>query len=669
MKRIVLAGNPNCGKTTFFNTLTGSKQHVGNWPGKTVEKKSAILHSKNDDVEIIDLPGAYSLTSYSSEEEVTRDYLLYNNSTLVVDIVDATNIERNLFFALELIELGVNVFIVINMANLATKNGMEINFSRLEELLSVPVFVVDARDKKQVKSVFNKILDYSIDTSAKKFSLNYGDELEEHITAIQNIFETKIGIKKNNSLNTRWLSVKLLENDLYVEKYTGQKKNGDLVLIEVNKIKLHLKKVFGENFQTIVTDKRFGFTSGITKEVVKRQNTKKTSFTDNVDKIVLNKYFSIPIFLLIIYIMFMLTFKLSTPFVDMLNHIFSYISNLIPASTSISWLSSFIKNGVIGGIGSVLVFLPSILILFFLIAILEDSGYFARVAYVMDPLMHKIGLHGKSSISLILGFGCNVSAIMTTRSLDNKKDRIVTMLITPFMSCSARLPIYVLFVGAFFPKNQGVILFSLYVLGIIVAIISAYIFNKLFFRGEKSELLMELPSYRLPTLQGAVIHTWEKGKYFIYKAGTFILAFSLLIWFLSSFPLGVEYASENSFLGIIGKAISPIFAPLGFGSWQIATALLFGIVAKEVVISTLGAIYGVGSGSLSAILSSLFTPLSAYVFMVFTLLYFPCIATFAVIKKETNSWKWPIISVIYSLIIAWLLAFIIYSIGLFMGFG
>ena len=371
------------------------------------------------------------------------------------------------------------------------------------------------------------------------------------------------------------------------------------------------------------------------------------------------------------YLLFQLTFALAVPFVGLIDSLFSWlginVSHILATINLPEWIPSLIVDGIIGGLGSVIVFLPNIFILFFIISILEDSGYLSRAAYIMDNIMHKIGLHGKSFIPMILGFGCNVPAIMATRSLDNKKDRILTILINPFMSCSARLPVYILFVAAFFTKNQGLVIFSLYLLGVGLAVLSGLLFKKLFFKGMSSELIMELPPYRLPTLKGAIIHTWERGKMFLYKAGTLIFSFVLAVWFLSNLPFGIEYASEQSFIGIIGKTLAPLLAPLGFGNWQTAVALLFGVAAKEVVISTFGTLYGMGEATLTTILPTIFTPLSAYAFMVLTLIYTPCIATIAVIKRETGSWKWALFSVSYSLILGWLMAFIVYQGGLLIG--
>lgn len=667
-KTIALVGNPNCGKTTFFNTLTGSNQHVGNWQGKTVEQKSGIAEVNGEKLTVVDLPGTYSLSAYSAEEMVTRDFISSEKHDVIIDVVDATNLQRNLYLALELLELNQNVIIALNMENIAREDGIIIDTKKISDLLGVPVVICDARDKNDVFKLIENILDNKFKSEKKK--LDYGNEIEEHLTQLEII------LNKNNIVisdyPSRWVAIKLLENDEDIIKKSEESTGGNLLKKTIDKTKAHFKTIFGKNHETIISDRRHGLVAGIIKESVRRENKIKEPITDKIDKIVLNKYIAIPIFLIVLFAVFQLTFTISAPFVEIIRqgiHSFGLaVSAFVLQFNPPSWLPTLIDDGIIGGIGSVISFLPIIFILFFMISLLEDSGYLARVAYIMDNLMHKIGLHGKSFIPLILGFGCNVPSIMAARALDNKKDRILTILISPFISCSARLPIFILFVGVFFTKYQGLILFSMYLLGIIVAILTALLFNKILFHGLSTELIMELPSYRIPTLKGAIIHMWEKGKSFLTKATTFILAFTIAIWFLSSFPLGVEYASEQSFIGHLGKFIAPIFEPLGFGNWQTAIALLFGIAAKEVVISSYATLYGIGQGSLTTVLQGIFTPLTAFSFMVLVLLYFPCVATIAVMKKETGSWKWTGLSIVYGLAVGWLLSFLVYHIGLFLGF-
>ncbi len=670
--KIALAGNPNCGKTTLFNTLTGANQHVGNWPGKTIEQKTGNFNFNGRKIELIDLPGTYSLTSFSEEEQITMDFLINEKPDITINIVDATNLERNLFLTFEVLEHISSVVILINMDKLAKEKGIIINPKSIESKLGVPVNVCDAKNKDECSGFMKKMIAYSAKKKRESnLKLNYGDELEEHLLKVEEIIKNdKISFQ---NYTPRLLSVKLLQNDKLISKEVLNLDNASNLKRELEKIKRHLRKIFGNDYDTVMSDKKHGLAAGVVKESLKRININRESRSDRLDKVLTNKYVGIPIFLLIIFIVFQMTFTFAKPFVGLIElcvSFFAKITSVWIASTQLpAWVGSLISDGIIGGVGSVIVFLPNIFIMFFLISLLEDFGYLARAAFIMDELMHKIGLHGKSFIPLILGFGCNVPAIMSTRSLDNKKDKLLTILIIPFMSCSARLPVYILFVGAFFIKYQGLILFSLYLLGILLAISSGLLFKKFFFKNETSDLILEIPPYRLPTLSGAVIHTWERGKQFIYKAGTLILSASIVVWFFSNLPLGVAYASEDSLIGQIGKFVAPILAPLGFGFWQAAVALIFGVVAKEVVVSTFATIYGVSEGNLTGVIHGMFTPLSAYAFMVMTLIYIPCVATITTIKTETGSWMIALMLAAYTLTLGWVFALIIYRGGLLLGFG
>ena len=656
---IALVGNPNCGKTTFFNTLTGLKQHVGNWPGKTVEKKEGTVILDDYNLNIIDLPGSYSLSSFSLDESVTRDYIINEQPDLVIQIVDATNLQRNLHLTMEVVELSPNLILVLNMDHLAKKKGIHLNSKKLSELLGVPVFKVDARDKADVKEFITGALAQVGRKPKDMITLHYGEEIEEHINELEDLLKGRD--------NTRWTAIKLIENDPIVIANT---KEIDGVAARLKKIKSHLATVFGESSDVIISQRRNALAAGLFEQIAEKVKSP-SSKSDKIDKYIINKHIGIPIFLIVTYILFYLTFTLAEPFVGIIDSFVGWLADVVPsllvAANAPEWLISLVSQGIIGGVGSVIVFLPNILILFFLISLLEDSGYFARAAYIMDNFMHRIGLHGKSFIPLVLGFGCNVPAIMATRSLERKEDRLLTTLIIPFTSCSARLPVYILFVSVFFAQYKGLIVFSLYFLGIIVAIATGFLLNKFILRSTKTDLIMELPSYRIPTMAGAIIHMWERGKLFIYKAGTLILVASIVVWFVSSFPLGVTFGSEQSFAGMIGNAIAPIFSPLGFGNWESAVSLMFGVVAKETVISTFGTLYGVAEGSLGSVLQTVFTPLSAIAFMVMTLVYIPCIATIGMIKRETGSWKWAGFSLTYSLVIGWLLSFVVYQGGLLLG--
>ena len=655
---IALVGNPNCGKTTLFNTLTGLKQHVGNWPGKTVEKKVGTVILDDYTLSVVDLPGSYSLSSYSPDESVTREYIINEQPDLVIQILDSTNLQRNLHLTMELVELNTNLILVLNMDHMAIKKGVHINSIKLSELLGVPVFKVDARDKHAVKEFITGALAQVGRKPKHMVTLDYGWEIEEHINDIKDLLETQI--------NPRWTAIKLIENDSNVL----EKVKTDAIAEKLERIKTHLITIFGENSDVIISQRRNALAAGLFEQIAEKVKSP-SSKSDKIDKYIINKYTGIPIFLVITYALFYLTFTLAEPFVNLIDSFVGWLANVVPplfvAINAPEWLISLVSQGIIGGVGSVIVFLPNIFILFFLISLLEDSGYFARAAYIMDNFMHKLGLHGKSFIPLVLGFGCNVPAIMATRSLERKEDRLLTTLIIPFTSCSARLPVYILFVSIFFAQYQGLIVFSLYLLGIIVAIASGFMLNKFILRSTKTDLIMELPSYRIPTMAGALIHMWERGKLFIYKAGTLILVASVVVWFVSSFPLGVAFGSEQSFAGMMGNAIAPVFSPLGFGTWESSVALLFGVVAKETVISTFGTLYGVAEGSLGSVLQTAFTPLSAFAFMVMTLIYIPCIATIGMIKRETGSWKWAGFSLVYSLVIGWLLSFVVYQGGLLLG--
>lgn len=663
--RIALAGNPNSGKTSLFNNLTGMKQHVGNWPGKTVEKKEGTLNYKGKKIKVIDLPGTYSLTAYSIEEILARNYIVDEKPDVVVNIVDASNLERNLYLTVQLIELGAKVILALNMNKYADKKEIKINAEKLSLLLGVPVIKIEAVDDACRKALIDAVLNFNENKITNK--LKYGKEIEEHLNQIAGIIKAELDFEK-----PKWIALKLLENDKQIVEKVLKSKNGKKVLLKTKQLQKHLTEVFGEDVDAAIADARYGFIAGLIKKSVKKPSIDKLTLSENIDKIATNKLFGMPLFLIAMYLLFQLTFTVSAPIVDLIDNAIIFLAEIsleyLKGVNAPAWITSLITNGLIGGVGSVLVFVPIIMTLFFIISIMEDSGYMARAAFIMDRIMHKIGLHGRAFIPFLLGFGCTVPSIMATRTLENRKDRIMTMLLSPMMSCGARLPVYVLFTAAFFAKNKAEIIFSLYFLGIIMAIAMGLIFKKTLFKGTSSSFVMELPPYRLPTLKGSLIHMWERGKLFLTKAGTVIFAAVLIIWFLSSIPFGVEYGSEQSLVETIGKAIAPVFAPLGFENWQTTVSLLFGFVAKEVVVGSMGTLHGVDKEELTTVLQKTFTPLSAYAFMVFTLLYVPCLATLATIKRETNSWKWPAFTAIYLTILAWITALIIYQGGLLLGF-
>ncbi len=670
--KIALAGNPNVGKSTLFNQLTGMKQHVGNWPGKTVEKKEGSFNYNGNEIDVVDLPGNYSLTAYSIEEIVSRDYIIDEKPDVIVNIVDSANLERNLYLTVQMMELGANLVLALNMNKFATEKGFKIDVDKLSELLGIPVVKFEAVDNTGREELLKTIIKASKSPNIVLNRIEYGNEISEHIEQVEKVVNDD---KIKFEAPSKWTALKLLENDNEIVKKVEDTGRGQKVLSEVKKIQKHLDDVFGEDVDAAITDARYGFIAGLIQESVEKPKLDKITRSDHIDRIVTNKYLGIPIFLLIMWLTFQITFTVGAPFQELIDAGFAWLGGNISAVLGEGFLSSFIVDGIIGGVGGVAVFLPMIFLLFLMLSVLEDSGYLARAAFVMDRIMHKlVGLHGKSFIPMILGFGCCVPGIMATRTLENEKDRFLTMLIVPFMSCSARLPVYALIIAAFFAEYQGWVLFSIYLIGIVVAILMAAIFKKTLFKGMSAPFVMELPPYRRPTVKGALIHMWERGFIFIKKMGTIILVLSMIIWALSSLPVGVEYASQESVTGQIGTFIAPAFGPLGFGEWQASVAVIFGFLAKEVVVSTFGTIYGVGDDSSQddqgfiTDIQGLFTPLSAYAFMVFVLLYIPCLAVLAAIRRETNSWKWPVFSAVYTLVVAYVVSFIVYQGGTLLGF-
>lgn len=667
--KVGLAGNPNVGKTTLFNQLTGLRQHVGNWPGKTVEKAEGHLNFNNSRIDVIDLPGNYALSAHSIEEIVSRDFIVDESSDVIVNVIDATNIERNLYLTTQMMELGANLVIALNMNKFARKRDYNIDITELSELLGIPVVEIEARDntgKDELLKAVQEAVKNPIDSSKK---LVYGKELNEHLDDLKTLIEKN---KELMDVPSSWTAIKLLENDDIIIEKVKSSSNFIEIFNEVEKVKKHFQDVFNETTEEVIANYRYSFIDGLVKESITKPEIEKQSLTEKIDRVVTNRFLGLPIFLIIMWAIFQITFTVGAPFQDLIDAGFVMLGDGIIAVLGETWLSSLLVNGIIGGVGGVLVFLPVIFLMFLMISILEDSGYLARAAFVMDKLMHKlVGLHGKAFIPMILGFGCGVPGIMATRTMEHERDRILTMMIIPFMSCTARLPVYALFVAAFFTAFQGEVIFSLYLLGIAVAIIVAAILKRTTFKGITSPFVMELPSYKLPSVKGVLIHTWEKGYGFIKKAGTIILAASIIVWILSSLPMGVDYGSQESVIGQIGTAISPIFGPIGFGEWQPAVALLFGVVAKEVVVGTFSSLFGVaeeGSGIESA-MHEIFTPLSAYAFLVFVLLYVPCFAALGTIKQETNSWKWPIFMVGVTTVTAYIVSFIIYQGGTLLGFA
>lgn len=660
--KFLLAGNPNVGKSTVFNHLTGMKQHVGNWPGKTVERKAGSFNFGNDKVEVIDLPGNYSLTPYSVEEIVSRDAIIHEENDAVINIIDAENIKRNLYLTLQIMETGANTVLCVNMLNYAEDAGFDININKLEKALGIPVVVVDAREGDGIDELIKRTIESTKNPSDSSRDLSYGIDLDEQVNEVKSLFpNVKVG-----SAPDTWTAVKLLEDDEEVVKLAEESSNKDNLKKLVD-IRNNIEKNLDESIEDVFIDARYAEIENIMKESVKKTNKEGSSLTEKIDRIVTNRFIGIPIFLIILFMVFYLTYVIGAPYQDIIDTLFGWLGEYVLATFGENLVTSLIVGGVIGGVGSVLTFVPIIFILFFLISLIEDCGYLARAAFVIDRFMHvTMGLSGKSFIPLILGIGCNVTGVMATRTLANESDRLTTILALPFISCGARLPIYVLFTSVFFedPGQAAIITLGLYILGMIVSIIVARIFKSTVFKHEAAPFLMELPPYRIPTLKSSLLHMWERGFVFIKKAGTIILGVCIIIWLLSNLPPGVDEASSSSIIGIFGSIIAPIFEPVGFGFWQAAVAFVFGLLAKEVVVSTFGTLFGTGEDGLVSVLPVLFTPLSAISFMVFCLLSGPCAAHFGAVKQETNSWKWTAISFVVCLVIAYLASLIIYQGGL-----
>ena len=665
-----LAGNPNVGKTTVFNRLTGMRQHVGNWPGKTVERAEGHFSHGSSDYDVVDLPGNYALSAHSMEEIVSRDFIVDDDSDVIINVVDAANLERNLYLTVQMMELGANLVMALNMNDFAKKKDHIIDVKLMSELLGFPVVEVNAKTGdgfEELLTTVEKQASNPINSSAK---LSYGDELKGHLADLQALIE-----KDNNLLDVPsvWTAIKLLEKDSIVIEKVQKSSQSSTIMAEVDKVAGHLHGIYNEGAEEVVANARYAFIGGLMAEAVKRPSVEKDTTTDKIDKIVTNRILAPFIFIIIMYAMFQFTYTLGAPFQDLIDQGFGMLAEWVSGFIANEYLASFICDGIIGGVGGVLTFLPIIILMFLFLSILEDCGYLARAAFTLDIIMHKlVGLHGKAFIPMILGFGCGVPAIMATRTMENEGDRMLAMMLVPFMSCTARLPIYAIFIAAFFEANNGLILLSIYLLGIVVALIVAAILKRTMFKGISSPFVMELPTYKVPSLKGVLLHTWEKVKGFLRKAGTIILACSIILWALSIFPLGVEYGSAGSVLGMIGGVIAPIFAPLGFGTWQAAVAIIAGLAAKEVVVSTFGTLAGMEEDDeegITNLVHDTFTPLSAYSFMAFTLLYTPCFAAIGAIKQETNSYKWALTMCAITLVTAYIVSFLIYNVGLLAGFG
>jgi len=665
---IGLIGNPNTGKTSLFNSLTGTYNYVGNWSGVTVEKKVGTLKEINGN--LIDLPGVYSLNPLTKDEQVATNYFLNENFDSVINIIDASQLERNLHLTLQIAEYGKPFMIGLNMIDVALRSGMKIDVEKLSNKLQVPIIPLVARTGKGITDLLSILKKNEVRNPNTKL-VSFDDEIEQIITDIMTL------LPENLPGNVRWYAVQILEENEPVLNFV----NG-LVPISTFEQHINLSNTFVKENSSAKSFKQYAYQTRrreilqLITDCVIKENSSNISLSTKIDKIVTHKFLGIPIFLLLMFIMFKFTFDwIGTPLSDTLDSFISgpvtnFATDLLQAIGASDFIKSVILNGIIAGVGGVLVFVPQIFILFFFISLLEDSGYMARVATVMDVLMEKVGLNGKAFIPMIIGLGCNVPGIMAARTIEQPRERLLTILLTPLMSCSARLSVYSLFVAAFFKENQAIVVFSLYLLGIITALLLAVIFSKTILKKEQSYFIMELPPYRKPQWISLFRSTWDKGKGFVKKAGTFIFGGSVAIWFLSyAGPGGLNVPLDHSYLAKIGGFIAPIFEPIGFGTWQAGASLITGFLAKEVVVSTMNIIYHAPNmASLTHVISGTFTPLSAYSFLVFILLYIPCLATVAVIKKESGSTKWTIFSMFYSFIIAYILSALIYGIGTLLGY-
>ncbi len=712
---VALVGNPNCGKTSLFNFASGSHEKVGNYSGVTVDAKTAVLQLNGYTINIVDLPGTYSITEYTPEELYVREHIFNEMPDVVVNVVDASNLERNLFLTTQLIDMNIKVVMALNMYDELERSGAKFDYEYMGKMIGIPMIPTVAARGRGIDDLFTRVIEVFEDKDPiiRHIHINYGEEIEESIKRIQP------EIWKNEEIadrySTRFLSIKLLENDRIFRHMINELPNGKVIQELVAKEIHRLEKMYKEPADTVITDAKYGFVAGAINETLTPAVEEKRKRTAELDNLLTHKILGFPIFIFFMWFMFQTTFTLGSYPMGWIDAGVTWFSNAVAALMPDGSLRDLIVNGMIGGVGGVIIFLPNILLLFFFISLMEDTGYMARSAFIMDKLMHKIGLHGKSFIPLLMGFGCNVPAVMATRTLQSKKDRLLTMLITPFMSCSARLPVYVLLIGAFFPKNQGLVLFSIYVIGVLIAVVSAFVMKKTFFAKREEPFVMELPPYRVPTLKNTTIHMWHKAVQYLKKMGTVILTASVLIWALSYYPKNIFFSKnydamvtqveksaelsndqksakvnelllqkeaerqEKSYIGQIGHAIEPALRPLGF-DWKIGVSLVTGLAAKEIVVSTMGILYqadlsaGETSGHLKKKLieqvhntgdhigERVFNPLVAYGMMIFILIYFPCIAVIAAIRKEAG-WGWATFAMVYTTATAWILSFLIYQIG------
>ena len=709
---VALVGNPNCGKTSLFNVASGSHEHVGNYSGVTVDAKEGHFDFQGYHFRLVDLPGTYSLSAYSPEELYVRKHIIDETPDVIINVVDAGNLERNLYLTAQLIDMNVRMVVALNMYDALLHSGNTLDHKKLGQLFGVPIVPTVSRTGKGIDNLFHVIIglyegadfigqkeeiqdeamreyrewhdkyvpdhkygshdeethDFDGKSYIRHIHINHGPELERSIDAVKEVICKNENIRYKYS--TRFLAIKLLENDKDIEqRVISTLPNGEEVIRVRDKEAERIRLSMNEDSEQAITDAKYGFITGALKETYTEENQNTEMFTRIVDSIVTHKIWGFPIFFVFLYLMFECTFVFGEYPKEWIEWLVEQIASLAETFMPAGPLKDLIVDGIIGGVGGVIVFLPNILLLYIFISFMEDSGYMARAAFIMDKIMHKMGLHGKSFIPLIMGFGCNVPAIMASRIIESRKSRLVTILINPLISCSARLPIYLVMIGAFFPSKASLVLLSIYVIGILLAVLMARIFSRFIVRGDDAPFVMELPPYRMPTAKSVLRHTWEKGAQYLKKMGGIIMIASVIIWFLGYYPNHDAYSTtaeqqENSYIGQIGKAIEPVIEPLGF-DWKMGIGILSGIGAKELVVSTLGVLYTNDDDIESVNLADRIpiTPLVAYGYMLFVLIYFPCIATVAAIKNESGSWKWAAFTICYTTLLAWIVAFLVHQVG------
>lgn len=657
---VVFVGNPNCGKTSLFNIASGAHERVGNYSGVTVDAKVGHFDFEGYHFNLVDLPGTYSLSTYTPEELYVRKYIIEKHPDIIINVIDASNLERNLYLTTQLIDMDVPMIIALNMFDELRESGNQLDIDQLGILLGAPIVPTIGKTGEGVKELFHQIIQIAEgkQKTARHIHINHGVLLEEKIARVEALI--RMNPEPHHNYSARFLAIKLLENDRQVEDIVRKLENCADILAERDICQKEIQQEIDEDSESAITDAKYGYVQGAMKETFQKIYKYKRLMTKRIDAVVTHQVWGYPIFLLLMYFMFFCTFNIGQYPMDWIDAGVGWLGEWVGAWMPEGPLKDLIVDGIISGVGGVIVFLPNIMILYAFISWMEDSGYMARAAFIMDKIMHRMGLHGKSFIPMIMGFGCNIPAIMATRTIEDRKSRLITMLIVPLMSCSARLPVYIIIIGAFFPKNQALILFSLYLIGIVFSIIMAKLISRVFVKGESTPFVMELPPYRMPSAKSVWRHTWEKGKQYLKKMGTTILVASIVVWALSYFPHHAEATEEQqmelSYIGQIGKFIEPVIQPCGL-AWKEGVALIAGVGAKEIVASTMAVLYH------GDITTSGMTPLIAFSFMLFVLLYFPCIPTCIGIKNESGKWKWAGFTILYTTLLAWLTSMLVYQVG------